>query len=148
VKASGMHGIRDAIAWAEALNEARNSADFISVSAAFRRMKNIVRQSQSVGAKIDPAQTFTEALVEGEGVRLWGITQLVFAQSKSLIEQKKFKESLQIISTLRPWVDAFFDKPVVVMHEDANLRGARLALVNEVLSSFSSIADFSEIVTG
>jgi glycyl-tRNA synthetase beta chain len=148
VKASGMHGIRDAIAWAEALNEARNSPDFISVSAAFKRMKNIVRQSQSQGAKIDPTQTFTEALVEGEGVRLWGIAQLVFAQSKSLIEQKKFKESLQIISTLRPWVDAFFDKPVVVMHEDANLRGARLALVNEVLSSFSSIADFSEIVTG
>jgi glycyl-tRNA synthetase beta chain len=148
VKASSMHGIRDAIAWAEALNEARNSPDFISVSAAFKRMKNIVRQSQSQGAKIDPTQTFSEALVEGEGVRLWGIAQLVFAQSKSLIEQKKFKESLQIISTLRPWVDAFFDKPVVVMHEDANLRGARLALVNEVLSSFSSIADFSEIVTG
>ncbi|MFZ0304608.1 MAG: glycine--tRNA ligase subunit beta [Terracidiphilus sp.] len=148
VKSSGLHGIRDAIAWAEALNEARNSQDFLSVSAAFKRMKNILRQSQSQGATIDTTQNFTEAMVEGEGVRLWGITQLVFAQSKSLIEQKKFKESLQIISTLRPWVDAFFDKPVVVMHEDASLRGARLALVNEVCSAFSSIADFSEIVTG
>lgn len=148
VKASGLRGVRDAIAWAEALNEARNSQDFISVSAAFKRMKNILRQAQTTGAQIGSKQDFTEALVEGEGVRLWGITQLVFAQSKSLIEQKKFKESLQIVSTLRPWVDAFFDKPVVVMHEDATLRGARLALVNEVLSSFSSIADFSEIVPG
>jgi glycyl-tRNA synthetase beta chain len=148
VKASGLRGVRDAIAWAEALNEARNSQDFISVSAAFKRMKNILRQAQTTGAQIGSKQDFTEALVEGEGVRLWGITQLVFAQSKSFIEQKKFKESLQIISTLRPWVDAFFDKPVVVMHEDPTLRGARLALVNEVLSSFSSIADFSEIVPG
>jgi glycyl-tRNA synthetase beta chain len=147
VKASGLRGIRDAIAWAEALNEARNSQDFLSVSAAFKRMKNIIRQAESQGVKIEPAQNFTESLVEGEGVRLWGITQLVFAQSKSLIEQKKFKESLQIISTLRPWVDAFFDKPVVVMHEDAKLREARLALVSEVLTAFSSIADFSEIVT-
>jgi glycyl-tRNA synthetase beta chain len=148
VKASGLRGVRDAIAWAEALNEARNSQDFISVSAAFKRMKNILRQAQTTGAQIGSKQDFTEALVEGEGVRLWGITQLVFAQSKSFIEQKKFKESLQIISTLRPWVDAFFDKPVVVMHEDPTLRGARLALVNEVLSAFSSIADFSEIVPG
>jgi glycyl-tRNA synthetase beta chain len=147
VKASGLHGIRDTIAWAEALNEARNSQDFLSVSAAFKRMKNILRQAQSAGAQIDSTQNFTEALVEGEGVRLWGIAQLVFAQSKSLIEQKKYKESLQIISTLRPWIDSFFDKPVVVMHEDASLRGARLALVHEVCSSFSSIADFSEIVT-
>jgi glycyl-tRNA synthetase beta chain len=148
VKSSGLHGIRDAIAWAEALSEARNSQDFLSVSAAFKRMKNILRQAQTAGAKIDTTQNFTEALVEGEGVRLWGITQLVFAQSKSLIEQKKFKESLQIISTLRPWIDSFFDKPVVVMHEDLALRGARLALVHEVQFAFSSIADFSEIVAG
>jgi len=148
VKASGLRGVRDAIAWAEALNEARNSQDFISVSAAFKRMKNIVRQAQTQGVKIDATQSFTEVLVEGEGVRLWGITQLVFAQSKSLIEQKKFKESLQIISTLRPWIDSFFDKPIVVMHEDPALRAARLGLVNEVLTSFSTIADFSEIVPG
>jgi glycyl-tRNA synthetase beta chain len=147
VKASGLHSIRDAIAWAGALNEVRDSQDFLSVAAAFKRMKNILRQAQTAGVQIDSTQNFTEALVEGEGVRLWGITQLVFAQSKSYIEQKKFKEALHIIGTLRPWVDAFFDKPVVVMHEDPKLRGARLALVNEVQSAFSSIADFSEIVT-
>jgi glycyl-tRNA synthetase beta chain len=147
VKGSALHDVRDTIAWAEALSEARNSADFISVTAAFKRMKNILRQAQSLGAQIGTTQDFTDALVEPEGVRLWGITQLVFAQAKSLIDQKKFKEALQIISTLRPWVDSFFDKPVVVMHEDEKLRGARLALVNEVTNAFASIADFSEIVT-
>ncbi len=148
VKSSGMNNVRDGIAWAEALNEARNSPDFISVSAAFKRMKNILRQAQSMGAEIDPTPNFTEASVEEEGVRLHEITKLVFAEAKSLIQQKKLKECLRIIGTLRPWVDAFFDKPVVVMHEDTTLRGARLALVHEVLSAFSGIADFSEIVTG
>jgi len=147
VKGSGLHDLHDSIAWAEALSDARNSSDFVSVSAAFKRMKNILRQAEAAGAAIGSKEDFTEALVEGEGVRLWGITQLVFAQAKSLIDQKKYKEALQIIGTLRPWVDAFFDKPVVVMHEDASLRGARLALVNEVSAAFVSIADFSEIVT-
>jgi glycyl-tRNA synthetase beta chain len=147
VKGSGLQDVRDSVAWAQALSEARNSQDFISVSAAFKRMQNILRQAQTAGAKIESTQTFSEAQVEPEGVRLWGITQLVFAQAKSLIDQKKFKESLQIIGTLRPWVDAFFDKPVVVMHEDAELRGARLALVQEVSNAFAGIADFSEIVT-
>ena len=147
VKSSGLHDVRDSVAWAQALSEARNSQDFISVSAAFKRMQNILRQAQLLGVKVESTQTFSEAQVEPEGVRLWGITQLVFAQAKSLIDQKKFKEALQIIGTLRPWVDSFFDKPVVVMHEDAALRGARLALVNEVSNAFASIADFSEIVS-
>ena len=81
-------------------------------------------------------------------MRLHEITRLVFAEAKRLIEQKKLKEALRIIGTLRPWIDAFFDKPVVVMHEDPALRGARLALVDEVCSAFAGIADFSEIVAG
>ncbi len=148
VKSGGMYNVRDAIAWAEALNEARNSPDFISVSAAFKRMKNILRQAQSMGAQIDPTPNFNEASVEAEGVSLHEITKLVFAEANRLIQQKKLKECLRIVGTLRPWIDSFFDKPVVVMHEDPNLRGARLALVNEVLSAFSGIADFSEIVSG
>ncbi len=148
VKSSGSFNVRDGIAWAEALNEARNSPDFISVSAAFKRMKNILRQAQSMDAQIDPTPDFTDQTVEEEGVRLHEITKLVFSEAKRLTQQKKLKECLRIIGTLRPWIDSFFDKPVVVMHEDPKLRATRLALVNEVLTAFSSIADFSEIVPG
>jgi glycyl-tRNA synthetase beta chain len=148
VKSSGTFNVREAIAWAEALNEARNSADFVSVSAAFKRMKNILRQAQSMDVQIDPAPDFTEETVEEEGVRLHEITKLVFAEAKRLTQQRKLKECLRIIGTLRPWIDSFFDKPVVVMHEDPKLRAIRLALVHEVLSAFSTIADFSEIVAG
>jgi glycyl-tRNA synthetase beta chain len=43
-------------------------------------------------------------------------------------------------------VDAFFDK-VMVLDPDPAIRGAHLALIDEVLRGFSGIADFSEIVT-
>jgi glycyl-tRNA synthetase beta chain len=36
----------------------------------------------------------------------------------------------------------------MVLDPDAKLRGAHLGLIDEVLRGFSTIADFSEIVTG
>jgi glycyl-tRNA synthetase beta chain len=50
------------------------------------------------------------------------------------------------ISKLRPKVDLFFDK-VLVNAPDPRVRQNRLTLLNTLLREFSSIADFSEIVT-
>ena len=54
--------------------------------------------------------------------------------------------ALAQISRLRQPVDAFFDK-VMVMVDDERVRANRLALLRDLLSEFSTIADFSEIVT-
>jgi glycyl-tRNA synthetase beta chain len=47
---------------------------------------------------------------------------------------------------LRPEVDRFFDD-VMVMADDEQIRKNRLTLLSGLLSEFSTIADFSEIVT-
>jgi len=47
---------------------------------------------------------------------------------------------------LRPAVDAFFDK-VLVNDPDPKVRENRLRLLTNLINKFSSIADFSEIVT-
>ena len=65
----------------------------------------------------------------------------------TLRQLRSYGEALAQIATLRPAVDAFFDK-VMVLDPDEKVRGAHLALIDEVLRSFSGIADFSEIVTG
>ena len=51
-----------------------------------------------------------------------------------------------VISRLRPKVDLFFDK-VLVNAPDERVRLNRLTLLKELLAGFSTIADFSEIVT-
>jgi glycyl-tRNA synthetase beta chain len=51
-----------------------------------------------------------------------------------------------IISRLRPKVDLFFDK-VLVNAPDERVRQNRLTLLATLLREFSTIADFSEIVT-
>jgi len=51
------------------------------------------------------------------------------------------------VSELRPAIDAFFDK-VLVMVEDKNVRANRIALLGNLLKEFSTVADFSELGGG
>jgi glycyl-tRNA synthetase beta chain len=60
--------------------------------------------------------------------------------------RKEYYVALLLLSTAREPVDAFFDK-VMVMVDDAKVRANRLALLRTLLKEFSTIADFSEIVT-
>ncbi len=64
----------------------------------------------------------------------------------ALQKETKYGEALMLLSTAREPVDAFFDK-VMVMVDDERVRANRLALLRTLLKEFSTIADFSEIVT-
>jgi len=144
VLAASFDDVRDAIARAEALTAARGSEDFLAVSAAFKRIKNILRQAEEKGYQ--PAQpTLGQSALEA--IDLWQRTKELAEQVAKLREQRAYGEALAAIATLRPAVDAFFDK-VMVLDPDPTLRGAHLGLIDEVQRSFSGIADFSEIVSG
>jgi glycyl-tRNA synthetase beta chain len=57
-----------------------------------------------------------------------------------------YEDTLLKVASLRPRVDLFFDK-VLVNAPDAKVRANRLTLLSALLTEFSTIADFSEIVT-
>ena len=57
-----------------------------------------------------------------------------------------FVDDFTVLAKLRPEVDEFFDR-VMVMADQEDIRRNRLTLLSELLSEFSTIADFSEIVT-
>jgi glycyl-tRNA synthetase beta chain len=143
VLAAGADDVRDAIARAEALTAARESADFAAISAAFKRIKNILRQAEEKGFAIQAAPGVALA---AEAQQLASAAATLAPEVTKLRLQRSYAEALSAIATLRPVVDAFFDK-VMVLDNDAAVRGANLAVIAEVLSGFSGIADFSEIVT-
>ncbi|MGA8728001.1 MAG: glycine--tRNA ligase subunit beta, partial [Terracidiphilus sp.] len=143
VIAAGADDVRDAIARAQALSAARESADFAAISAAFKRIKNILRQAEEKGFAI---QAGTSAPLAPEAQQLADAAAALAPQVAKLRQQRAYSEALALIATLRPVVDTFFDK-VMVLDPDPELRGAHLALIDEVLRGFSGIADFSEIVT-
>jgi len=146
VLAAGADDVRDAVARAEAVTAVRGSEDFAAVSAAFKRMKNILAQAKekgiAAGHGVD-ASLLTEATEKALAERSADLAGRV----KVLGAEKNYKAALEAIATLRPQVDAFFDA-VMVMAPDAGVRANRLALLERVLGDFSGIADFSEIVAG
>ena len=144
VLAAGADDVRDAIARAEALTAARGSEDFLAVSAAFKRIKNILKQAQEKGYEPAQAKLSGAAL---EAIDLWQRTRELAPEVAKLREERAYGEALAAIATLRPAVDTFFNK-VMVLDPDPALRGAHLGLIEGVQRSFSGIADFSEIVTG
>ncbi|MGC2695251.1 MAG: DALR anticodon-binding domain-containing protein, partial [Candidatus Angelobacter sp.] len=111
----------------------------------FKRMKNILRQAQETKKNI--AQPFDpSALTEVEEKKLASDLPQVARKVKDLSAARQYEPALHEISRLRPAVDAFFDK-VMVMVEDEKVRAHRLGLLQTLVNEFSSIADFSEIVT-
>jgi glycyl-tRNA synthetase beta chain len=143
VLAAGADDVRDAIARAEALTAVRGSEDFAAISAAFKRIKNILRQAEEKGFALGSPKN---AQLAPEARQLADAAAALAPAVAKLREQRAYGEALAAIATLRPVVDAFFDK-VMVLDPDAAVRGAHLALIDEVLRGFSGIADFSEIVT-
>jgi glycyl-tRNA synthetase beta chain len=144
VLAAGADDVRDAIDRAEALSAARESADFAAISAAFKRIKNILRQAEEKHFALGSPK---DVKLAPEAQQLVAAAAALVPQVAKLREKRAYGEALAAIATLRPVVDAFFDK-VMVLDNDAAIRGANLGLIDEVLRGFSGIADFSEIVTG
>jgi glycyl-tRNA synthetase beta chain len=144
VLAAGADDVRDAISRAEALRAVRGSEDFAAVSAAFKRIKNILRQAEEKGFAVGSAK---DVMLVAEAQRLADAAAALAPRVANLREQRTYAAALTAIATLRPTVDLFFDK-VMVLDPDEKIRGAHLGLIDEVLRSFSGIADFSEMVVG
>ena len=144
VLAAGAGDVRDAIARAEALTEARESEDFAAISAAFKRIKNILRQAEEKKFALGSPK---DVKLSPEAQQLSDAAEALAPEVALLRNERAYGEALARIAMLRPVVDAFFDK-VMVLDPDAAVRGAHLALIDGVLRGFSGIADFSEIVTG
>ena len=143
VLAADADDVGDAIARAEALTAVRGSEDFAAISAAFKRIKNILRQAKEKGFALgSPAGMKLAA----EAQKLDDAAGALAPEVATLRQARNYAEALARIATLRPAVDAFFDK-VMVLDPDAQVRGAHLGLIDQVLRNFSGIADFSEIVT-
>lgn len=122
-----------------AVHDVRPTADFEPLAASFKRIKNILKQ-----AGVSSKQPFHEKMLgdgpERELYTAWGHVRAEVAKAFS------YGDKLSAIATLRPQVDLFFDK-ILVNDPDPAVRQNRLALLHGLLTEFSTIADFSEIVT-
>lgn len=144
VLASGHDDLVDVESRLSALAQVRPTENFEPLAASFKRIQNILRQANvetGAASTIDPAlvEPGPETELHNEFLRL---REIVDAQRKA----HDYRAALEAIASLRPKVDLFFDK-ILVNDPDEKVRQNRLALLNSLLTEFSAIADFSEIVT-
>jgi glycyl-tRNA synthetase beta chain len=123
----------------EAIHYVRPTEDFEPLAASFKRIKNILKQAKVTEA--DPPDP--NLLCAGPERQLH---QAIAGALEAMNKHFGYREKLASIASLRPEVDLFFDK-ILVNDPDPAIRKNRLALLYSLLTEFSSIADFSEIVT-
>ncbi|HSD65198.1 MAG TPA: glycine--tRNA ligase subunit beta, partial [Vicinamibacteria bacterium] len=124
----------DAQARVAALQRVRREVpeDFAALAEAFKRAKNILARTAPAAA-VDPGQ-FEEDAERG-----------LFAAASGLERAAgSYEDRLRGLASLRAPVGRFFDD-VLVMAEDARVRGNRLALLKQTLSLFYRIADISSL---
>jgi len=145
VLAADADDVVDVLARADAVKHVLHMPEFLAIGAAGKRMRNILKQAEEKG--IEPAARF-EYLPESahEEKNLFAYVETYSPRVEARRKKKEYVDALILLSTARERVDAFFDK-VMVMVEDQRVRANRLALLRTLLKEFSTIADFSEIVT-
>jgi glycyl-tRNA synthetase beta chain len=129
--AAGWSNLVDLEARLARIRTLRATPDFEPLAASFKRIRNILVQAGFTGGG-----AIDQSLLEpGPELELYEEFTKIAGQP---IESA--------ISKLRPRVDLFFDK-VLVNAPDAGVRQNRLTLLHTLLAEFSTMADFSEIVT-
>jgi glycyl-tRNA synthetase beta chain len=134
VLAAGCSDLRDAAARLAAVQSVRPTENFEPLAASFKRIKNILKQAGDV-----PAGAIDASMFAPEEAAL-------AAAAATADTGANYAERLADIASIRPAVDTFFDK-VLVNDPNPQVRENRLRLLQSLIAKFSSIADFSEIVT-
>jgi len=145
--AAGADDLVDTAKRVSALHEIRQTPNFMPLAVAFKRIRKILEKSgisQEADGKIISVKR--ELFQEAAERELFTIAGDVAARAADFRRGGNYHEALEAIAELRPAVDRFFDQ-VMVMAEDTDVRNNRLALLSTLLREFSTIADFSEMVT-
>jgi glycyl-tRNA synthetase beta chain len=124
----------------KALKEFRALPEAQALAAANKRIRNILRQAGGTPAtEVDIGR-----LSEPAERRLAEALQKLDQQVAPLLKSGNYTVALRRLAGLRPAVDEFFDK-VMVMVEDDAARNNRLALLNRLSNLFLNVADISRL---
>ncbi len=140
VLAVGAGDVVDAVARCAAIARVRPTENFEPLSVAFKRIKNIL--TKAGGVDKFPGEPSASLLEPGAEADLYAEARRIFAETQNSTD---YEAVLRRTADLRPFVDTYFDK-VLVMAPDEAVRRNRLTLLAWLLRAFTRVGDFSEIV--
>jgi glycyl-tRNA synthetase beta chain len=144
--AAGWDDLVDASERIRAVREIRRTPNIVPLAISFKRIRKILE-------KAGPQENWRLPAVQPELFEfpaeraLHEASQRLGQEAERYKRDRRYREALERISELRPQVDEFFDR-VMVMTEQEAVRQNRLTLLLGLLGQFSTIADFSELAGG
>jgi len=139
---AGADDLLDAQKRLVALKAIRKSKNFEPLAVSFKRIRKILEKA---GVASGDGRHANPELFENAAERdLHSAVRQTASKVQSLKREGKYQEALEVIASLRPVVDKFFDD-VMVMADKEAVRNNRLTLLAELLREFTTVADFSEI---
>lgn len=138
VLASDEKNMSDLYARAQAINAWIDNPSLNDMLVAFNRVSTLAEKAEGLDIK-------EAALLEAAEKDLYAKFVLVEKEIEDLMGQKKYTESLDSFASLKPAIDAFFDR-VMVMDENLDVRNNRLALLANIYKAMLKICDLSKIV--
>ena len=120
----------------EALNLFTNNQASESLIEANKRIANMLKDHNNLSTEVDDS-----ILLESAEKDLYNATK---ALSERILNSTDYAQNMNELIGLKDSIDAFFDK-VMVNADDANLKEARLNLINWVRVLFLSVADVSHL---
>jgi len=140
VIARNFDDIADSYRRVTVFHEFRQDPAFASLMLSFKRVVNIL-EGQNVEEK---AEIRLDLLKEDPEKALYEKMEKIRGRFVTLMEKKDYHAALQLMATLKPVVDRFFDE-VLVMDPDEAHRENRLTLLTRIQRLFSRFADFSKV---
>jgi glycyl-tRNA synthetase beta chain len=124
---------------AEALAAVMHREDFKKLAVAFKRTASILEKvpAEDLRGQVEPAR-FADAPEH----QLW--QSLLALQEDARLGNDDYQGALEAMGTLKPSIDLFFDK-VLVMSDDPELRRNRVLLLDAVRKVFGRVADLSQL---
>ncbi len=111
----------------------------LALAAANKRIRNILKKTESIADSVDPAR-FAEAAERD----LHQAMTTVSAQVDRALAGLDYSGALKALASLRAQVDRFFDE-VMVMADEPLLRQNRIALLSQLGRTMNRVADIGEL---
>jgi glycyl-tRNA synthetase beta chain len=128
----------------EALGKFLNTEDGKNLLAGVKRASNILRIEEKKDGFQYASPPDPSLYLQVEEYALAEANNAAKIETARAVATENFEEAMRAMASLRPHVDAFFDK-VTVNVDDKALRENRLKLLNEIRAATRAVADFSKI---
>ena len=129
------------LARVKALQEFVESPAGADLLTGYRRASSILRKE---GWQSSNRQTFFPYAPLPEEEALDSALDAAEPRAKAALDEEDYERAMEALASLRPAVDAFFDK-VTVNDEDPVKRETRLILLDRIRNAVEDVADFSKI---